>query len=124
MTLRLQINLIVGHHSHVLQPISQVNGVWVVWGLGNFLSAHPTSNEWPPQSQDGVIVSLTFTRRADGTIAVSRPSVRTTWCDKDHGYVVRATSEQNDPNLSAAVRNGLRISEERTRKLMGEFITA
>ena len=42
------IDIIVGHHAHLLQPIEQVNGVWVVWGLGNHLSNHPTSDEWPP----------------------------------------------------------------------------
>ncbi len=35
------IDLIVGHHAHVLQPIEQVNGVWVVYGLGNVLSFPP-----------------------------------------------------------------------------------
>ena len=118
------VNLIVGHHSHVIQPISQVNGVWVVWGMSNFLSALPTSDQWPAKSQDGVLVSVTFNRADDGSIVVSRPSVRPTWCDKGNGYVVRSTAEQNDPNLSPAVREQLRISEERTREVLGEFIPA
>ena len=33
------VDVIVGHHSHVVQPIEQVNGRWVVFGLGNFLTA-------------------------------------------------------------------------------------
>lgn len=119
-----QVNLIVGHHSHVMQPITQVNGVWVVWGMSNFLSALPTSDEWPAKSQDGVLVSVTFNRADDGTIVVGRPSVQPTWCDKQHGYIVRATSEQYDPNLPAAVREQLRISEERTRAVLGEFMAA
>jgi poly-gamma-glutamate capsule biosynthesis protein CapA/YwtB (metallophosphatase superfamily)/LysM repeat protein len=116
------VNLIVGHHSHVLQPITQVNGVWVVWGLSNFLSALPTSDKWPAKSQDGVLVSVTFSRAPDGSIAVSVPTVRTTWCDKADGFVVRATSEQHDPNLSAGVREQLRISEERSRAVVGQFM--
>ena len=32
------VDLIVGHHAHVVQPIEQVNGRWVVFGLGNFLT--------------------------------------------------------------------------------------
>ena len=118
------VTLIVGHHSHVIQPISQVNGVWVVWGMSNFLSALPTSDKWPAKSQDGVLVTVTFNRADDGSIAVSRPSVRPTWCDKANGYVVRSTAEQNDANLSPAVRDQLRISEQRTREVLGEFIPA
>ena len=37
-----QVDLIVGHHVHVLQPIEQVNGRWVVYGMGNILSNLPT----------------------------------------------------------------------------------
>jgi poly-gamma-glutamate synthesis protein (capsule biosynthesis protein) len=119
-----QVNLIVGHHAHVLQPISQVNGVWVVWGLGDFLSDLPTSDEWGASTQDGALVSVTFERAADGAIAVATPTVRPTWCDKDNGHVVRSTAEQNDPALSDGVREELRRSEERTRGVLGEFIAA
>ena len=33
------VDVIVGHHAHVVQAIEQVNGRWVVFGLGNFLNA-------------------------------------------------------------------------------------
>ncbi|MBS1839095.1 MAG: CapA family protein [Actinobacteria bacterium] len=32
------VDLVIGHHAHVVQPISMVNGTYVVWGLGNQLS--------------------------------------------------------------------------------------
>jgi len=48
-----QVDLIVGHHVHLLQPIEQVNGRWVVYGMGNFLSNMPTGDHWGPPSQDG-----------------------------------------------------------------------
>lgn len=32
------IDLIIGHHAHVVQPITKVNDKFVVWGLGNQLS--------------------------------------------------------------------------------------
>ncbi|MDH3295566.1 MAG: CapA family protein, partial [Acidimicrobiia bacterium] len=32
------IDLIIGHHAHVVQPIEQINGKWLVFGLGNLLS--------------------------------------------------------------------------------------
>ena len=33
-----EVNLIIGSHAHVLQPIKKVNDTWVIYGLGNFLS--------------------------------------------------------------------------------------
>jgi poly-gamma-glutamate synthesis protein (capsule biosynthesis protein) len=119
-----EIDLIVGHHSHVLQPISQVNGVWVVWGLGNFLTDLPTTDRWPAKSQDGVIVTFTLFRQPDGAIAVSAPVVTPTWCDKEHGWVVRSTAERDDPALSAQVRDQLRRSHERTVALLGDYVTS
>lgn len=116
------IDIIVGHHAHVLQPIEQVNGVWVVWGLGNHLSNHPTSSEWPVSTQDGAIVTIAVQRRPDGTIVVEQPVVYPTWCDREHGWVIRLTTEADDPNLSGAVRDELRKSQKRTAELLGWFL--
>ena len=79
------VDLIVGHHVHVLQPIEQVNGRWVVYGMGNILSnlPTPTGRAWPASTQDGMIVTLSFSRQPDGSIAVSRPQVIPTWVDKN-----------------------------------------
>ena len=32
------VDLIIGHHAHVVQPVDKVGDEWVVFGLGNFLS--------------------------------------------------------------------------------------
>ena len=117
-----EIDVIVGHHAHVMQPIDQVNGAWVVWGLGNFLSDHPTSDRWPASSQDGAIVTFTVTRGPDGRAVVSAPAVQPTWCDKDHGWVVRSTTERDDPALSDAVRQQLGRSYDRTVALMRAYV--
>lgn len=50
-------DLIVGHHAHVVQPILRVNGVPVVFGLGNFLS-----NMTQPETSDGVVVRVRAVR--------------------------------------------------------------
>ena len=116
------IDLIVGHHAHVLQPIEQVNGVWVVWGLGNLLSDHPTSSEWPASTQDGAVVTVAVQRGSDGAISVETPAVHPTWCDTEHGYVIRFTTEADDPSLSASVREQLRVSQQRTADVLGPYL--
>lgn len=115
-----EIDLIVGHHAHVLQPIEQVNGTWVIWGLGNLISNMPVSF-WPPSTQDGALVTVEFSRNRDGAVVAGRPLVYPTWCDKDHGFVIRPTSDASDPTLSTSVRDQLKVSEQRTRSVLGAF---
>lgn len=120
-----QVDLIVGHHVHVLQPIEQVNGRWVVYGMGNILSnlPTPTGRVWPAATQDGMIVTLSFTRQADGTIAVSRPQVIPTWVDKNDRWLIRLVQQDlNDPAVPAATRQQLAVSLARTTSVVGDFL--
>ncbi len=88
-----EVDLIIGHHAHVLQPIEQINGVWVAFGLGNILSNLPVSDRWPASTQDAAIVEFPITVADDGfggtVVEVAAPSVRPTWVDKDNGWVIR-----------------------------------
>ncbi|MFJ7986016.1 CapA family protein [Streptomyces sp. NPDC096351] len=34
------IDLVIGHHAHVVQPIQKVNGTWVAYSLGNQVARH------------------------------------------------------------------------------------
>jgi poly-gamma-glutamate synthesis protein (capsule biosynthesis protein) len=117
-----QVDLIVGHHAHVLQPISQEHGVWVAWGLGNVLSDHPTSSKWPLQSMDAVLLHVTLTRAADGTIDVGRPVAVPTWCDSRNGNVIHLTSEADQPGVDPGLAESLRASHARTVELLGDFV--
>ena len=116
------IDLVVGHHAHVLQPISQVNGTWVLWGLGNLLSDHPTGPLLPTASQDGAIVSVGFTKSAGGAITVGRPSAVPTWVDKGARHTIRTTLERFDPSLPTTTRAQLAASHARTSDVMAGFV--
>jgi poly-gamma-glutamate synthesis protein (capsule biosynthesis protein) len=117
------VDLIVGHHAHVLQPIERVNGRWVAFGLGNHVSNMTDAYGWPASSQDGAVLRVTMQRRPDGTIAVGRPEVTPTWVDRDNGWVVRPViADLADPATPAAVRAQLSASLERTRAVVGDFI--
>ena len=48
------IDLIVGQHAHVVQPIRRLWGKFVVYGEGNFLSAQ-SSRCCPGPTQDGLV---------------------------------------------------------------------
>jgi poly-gamma-glutamate synthesis protein (capsule biosynthesis protein) len=53
------VDLIVGHHAHVVQPFEKIGDKWVVYGLGNSVARHeePRGN-----TEEGVIGRFTFTK--------------------------------------------------------------
>lgn len=117
------VDLVVGHHAHVLQPIELVNGVWVVYGLGNLLSNHPVADHWPASTQDGALVEFEVTLPGDGSVLVGRPVVTPTWVDKGSGWVVRTVLDDlAEPGLADWRRAELERSLERTDVVLGLFI--
>ena len=117
------INLVVGHHAHVVQPIEQVNGVWVLYGLGNMISNLPTSSRWPAATQDGVVATVDITVGADGVVTVSTPVIHPTWVDKDAGWIVRLVAPTlADPAIGDGLRGRLDASLARTMSVLGPFV--
>ncbi|TQJ05601.1 poly-gamma-glutamate synthesis protein (capsule biosynthesis protein) [Amycolatopsis cihanbeyliensis] len=57
------IDLILGHHAHVVQPIERIDGEWVAYGLGNHVARHA---EPRGVSEEGIAASFRFTREAGG----------------------------------------------------------
>ena len=117
------IDLVVGHHAHVVQPIERVNDTWVLYGLGNILSNLPTSRRWPEATQDAAVVTVGFEVDADGHVAVNTPSVYPTWVDKEAGWVVRLVRDELvRGDISAGQRGRLERSLERTAAILGDFV--
>ncbi|MDG2428379.1 MAG: CapA family protein [Acidimicrobiales bacterium] len=55
-----EVDLVLGHHAHVVQPVAQRDGDAVVFGLGNLLTNQPGDeanpcSSCPPETQDGLI---------------------------------------------------------------------
>ncbi|NUT35120.1 MAG: CapA family protein [Hamadaea sp.] len=72
------IDLIVGHHVHVVQPFEQIDGEWIAYGIGNVLTRFPDGS--PENTQDAVVPTFTFTRGTDGW-RVTAVEVRPTWME-------------------------------------------
>jgi poly-gamma-glutamate synthesis protein (capsule biosynthesis protein) len=53
-----EIDLLLGHHAHVVQPIENVNGEWVVYGMGNLMANHA---EPEGAKSEGLLTRFTFT---------------------------------------------------------------
>lgn len=63
------ITLLYGHHAHVVQPIRRVNGMWVLFGLGNLLADQATV---APGVKDGLIGLVTLAWTGEGPVHVAK----------------------------------------------------
>ncbi|MGY1754403.1 CapA family protein [Blastococcus sp. SYSU D01042] len=63
------VDLVLGHHAHVVQPVERIGDEWVAFGLGNHLAEHATRG-YP--TEDSVAARFTFTRGADGRFTATR----------------------------------------------------
>lgn len=63
------VDLVLGHHAHVVQPFERIGDEWAAYGLGNHLAEHSTRG-YP--TEDSVAARFTFTRGPDGRFTVSR----------------------------------------------------
>ena len=115
------IDLILGHHAHVVQPVTQIGGEFLVYGLGNFLSnqSPESCDECPVATQDGVIVHLTVTEdTASGQWRVSEISHTPTWVDRSTYEIVDVLrGSGRDPAVLAE-------SAQRTASALEAFGTA
>lgn len=57
------VDLIIGTHVHAVQPIEQVNGKWVVYGMGNEVARH---SEPRGITEEGIITRFKFVKGPGG----------------------------------------------------------
>lgn len=71
-----QVDLVLGHHAHVPQPVEllpggpDAQGMWVAYGLGNYLS-NQDSACCVPGTESGLLVTATVTQPAGGAARVT-----------------------------------------------------
>ena len=102
------VDLLVGHHAHVIQPIDRIGDLWVVYGLGNFLSNQP----WP-RSRDGAILHVEIGDTPEG-VMIKSISYTPTWVDRGRMQVEAVANRLLDPDLDRGQRAALRQSWSRT----------
>ena len=63
------VDLVLGDHAHVVQPITKVHGKWVVYGMGNMVAQQDPARA---DTFQGILARFTFTERRSGRFAVTR----------------------------------------------------
>lgn len=116
LTAATTIELVVEHGPHVVQPVERVNGTWVYWSVGNFVSGmgRPGATRYGPRTLDGVLARVRFLERDGGGFDVLPESIAI--CNEATVRTVYpAAIALADPALDPGVRPQLEACLARTR---------
>ena len=106
------VDLILGHHAHVVQPIGRVGKEYVIFGMGNFLS-NQSDDCCLPETQDGVIVRIEVAEKRKG-LRVTGLGYTPTWVDIGSYRILPARAWLDRAGTGEKLRRALRTSWERT----------
>ncbi len=109
------VDLVVGHGPHVLQPVLEHAGEHALLSVGNLVANQGGDR---PATYDGVVAVVTFTVDATGGVVASPPVVHPTWYDRDAGRVRLVDAALADPAL-AGIGDRLAASRARTAEVLG-----
>lgn len=109
------IDIVIGHHAHVVQPVDIVDGLPVVFGLGNFLS-NQSANCCARGAQDGLIMQVNIQELPPESDLGFRTWLTyvPTRVDRTDYSIVPVVDALADNDLDQADRGVLEASRERT----------
>ena len=107
------IDLVIGCHAHVVQPIEQVGGSYVVWGMGNQLS-----NMTQAPRRDGITVRATAVVDTNGRWKVSGVEAIPTWVDLGSFRVLPVVDALADRKTPPTLRAELSGSYDRSAAIV------
>jgi poly-gamma-glutamate capsule biosynthesis protein CapA/YwtB (metallophosphatase superfamily) len=113
------IDLVVGHHAHVVQPLTKIRRTWIAYGLGNILSGM-TSSLGTAAVQDGVVLLAEAKRRSNRWRIVDL-SVVPTMVEYGTWRVLPIGRSLRNGDGSSEQRAQLLASRERTLDVLGAF---
>lgn len=103
------IDLIVGAHAHVVQPVDQIAGTFVIWGMGNQLS-----NQQQVPKIDGLTAIATASKGRDRHWHVTGVEGVPTYVESGSYRVLPVVPTLADPRTPPGLRVALSASYDRT----------
>jgi poly-gamma-glutamate capsule biosynthesis protein CapA/YwtB (metallophosphatase superfamily) len=82
------IDVVIGHHAHVVQPVVQIGGTWVAYGLGN-----QVSNMLQPERRDGALLWIAFEAAPGEPFVATSVEYLPTWVEVPGHRVVVAPAD-------------------------------
>jgi poly-gamma-glutamate synthesis protein (capsule biosynthesis protein) len=74
------VDLILGDHAHVIQPMQKIGDKWVIYCMGNLVARHSDPID---DNREGVLAKFTFTEVRPHVFRVSRAEAIPVWMDLD-----------------------------------------
>ncbi len=118
-----EIDLLIGHHAHVPQPLARLeggpggDGMWVAYGLGNYLS-NQSGECCTPKSDSGIMLTATALVPAEGPVRVTGAEWTAVTVSRPAKHKVFALSEITDGGGKLSAKE-VRARYERVRKAAG-----
>ena len=121
-------DLIIGNHSHNIQPMGYidtvVNGVpkkvFIIFSIGNFLTSHTTKD-----SYYSIILEFTINEQAGGSFTVDNVGYVPTYCwiENEKVVIVPSGKYYNNPpaGMGDAEWQRMRATVQATEQMYGEF---
>jgi poly-gamma-glutamate synthesis protein (capsule biosynthesis protein) len=107
------IDLILGAHAHVVQPMQRIDGEWVVYGMGNQVARHANP---VAASREGIMPVITFTEQSDGTFRATAARIVPTWMQLEPDLrLVDLAGALADPDLPESRRTAYQAAVNRIR---------
>jgi poly-gamma-glutamate capsule biosynthesis protein CapA/YwtB (metallophosphatase superfamily) len=111
------IDLILGHHAHVVQPLQRFGDKWVAYGMGNQVSGQSRLG-----TRDGIMPRFTFTEVHPGVFQVTKAEVIPIhmWNDGSVRRLYDIPAVLADPASPAYLRDACAGSLRRIRTVIGQ----
>jgi len=112
------IDLILGHHSHVVQPLERIGDKWVAYGMGNQVAWQNFSAD----TRDGIMPRFTFTEVRPGVFRVTQAEVVAThmWLDSRPARLYDINAVLSSSAEPAGVGSSCAASLRRTKTIVGK----
>ena len=138
----LGVDVIVGNHAHVIQPVrlltseaDQNRKTLCLYSTGNAVSNIFKVADFPVETEDGMLFNVTFAKYSDGTVLLESAEVLPTWVhrywdddlDKRMFTILPMSGEpeqwQQEMNLTDSLLQRCRESYARTMEIVGAGMT-
>jgi poly-gamma-glutamate synthesis protein (capsule biosynthesis protein) len=112
------VDLVFGHHAHVVQPVEHIGGKWIVYGMGNQIARHA---EPVNDNRDGAMIRVTFSPATAKRWKVAAIEAIPTFVDLNPDIrLVDLERSLADPTLPPGRR---RIYEAAVDRIQGSLVT-
>jgi poly-gamma-glutamate synthesis protein (capsule biosynthesis protein) len=110
------IDLIWGHHAHVTQPVENIGGEWVVYGMGNMIAYQGTLG---PTREEGLMVRFTFSNAGGAWKVVDAAYEPLLTARQSPTRLVAVGRALHDPATPPEFRERLQQAWDRTVEIVG-----